>query len=70
LPIPRRAARAPGVHREGLAQQNPYAERFNGTMHDDPSPVVVAGCVGQYRTLRPHRGPGMMAPSVYAARLP
>jgi len=26
------------------------------------------GWVGQYDTLRPHRGPGMMTPSVYATR--
>jgi Integrase core domain len=30
--------------------------------------VVVAGCVEQYDTLRPHRGLGMMTPSAYAAR--
>lgn len=64
---------------KGSPQQNPYVERFNGTMRDEllngeefdsllEARVVIAGWVEQYNTLRPHRGLGMMTPSAYAAR--
>jgi len=58
---------------KGSPQQNPYVERFNGTMRDEllngeefesllEARVVIAGWVEQYNTLRPHRGLGMMTP--------
>jgi putative transposase len=64
---------------KGSPQQNPYVERFNGSMRDEllhgeefesllEARVVIAAWVEQYNTLRPHRGLGMMTPSAYAAR--
>jgi putative transposase len=63
---------------KGSPQQNPYVERFNGSMRDEllngeefhsllEARVVIAAWVEQYNTLRPHRGLGMMTPSAYAA---
>jgi putative transposase len=64
---------------KGSPQQNPYVERFNGTMRDEllngeefesliEARVVIGAWVGQYNDERPHRGLGMMTPSAYAAR--
>jgi len=63
---------------KGSPQQNPYVERFNGTMRDEllngeefdsllEARVLVANSIEQYNTLRPHRGLGMLTPSAYAA---
>jgi putative transposase len=63
---------------KGSPQQNPYVERFNGSMRDEllngeefdsllEARVMIAAWVEQYNTLRPHRGLGMMTPSAYAA---
>jgi putative transposase len=63
---------------KGSPQQNPYVERFNGTMRDEllngeefesllEARVVIAAWLEQYNTMRPHRGLGMMTPSAYAA---
>lgn len=63
---------------KGSPQQNPYVERFNGTMRDEllngeefesllEARVVISSWVEEYNTLRPHRGLGMMTPSAYAA---
>ena len=62
---------------KGNPQQNPYVERFNGTMRDEllngeefdnmlEAQVVIAGWRNEYNTLRPHRGLGMMTPSQFA----
>jgi putative transposase len=63
---------------KGSPQQNPFVERFNGTMRDEllngeefdtltEARVVIAAWVDEYNTLRPHRGLGMMTPSAFAA---
>lgn len=63
---------------KGSPQQNPFVERFNGSMRDEllngeefdsltEARVVIAAWVEQYNTLRPHRGLGMMTPSAFAA---
>lgn len=63
---------------KGSPQQNPFVERFNGTMRDEllngeefdsltEARVVIAAWVVEYNTLRPHRGLGMMTPSAFAA---
>jgi putative transposase len=65
--------------KKGNPQQNPYVERFNGTMRDEllngeefdnllEARVVIATWMEQYNTLRPHRGLGMMTPSQFAQR--
>ena len=62
---------------KGNPQQNPYVERFNGTMRDEllngeefdsllEARVVIASWMDQYNSLRPHRGLGMMTPSQFA----
>ena len=64
---------------KGSPQQNPFVERFNGSMRDEllngeefdnltEARVVIGAWVEEYNTLRPHRGLGMMTPSAYAAR--
>ena len=64
---------------KGSPQQNPFVERFNGTMRDEllngeefdsllEARVVVNDWVAEYNTLRPHRGLGMMTPAAFAAR--
>jgi putative transposase len=63
---------------KGSPEQNPFVERFNGTMRDEllngeefdslvEARVVIGAWVDQYNTLRPHRGLGMMTPSAFAA---
>jgi transposase InsO family protein len=63
---------------KGSPQQNPFVERFNGTMRDEllngeefdsvtEARVVIGAWVEQYNTLRPHRGLGMMTPRAFAA---
>jgi putative transposase len=63
---------------KGSPQQNPFVERFNGTMRDEllngeefdsltEARVVIGAWVEEYNTLRPHRGLGMMTPSAFAA---
>ncbi len=60
----------------GSPQQNPYVERFNGTMRDEllngehfDSPlearVMIANWVREYNTLRPHRGLGYKTPVAF-----
>lgn len=61
----------------GSPQQNPFVERFNGSMRDEllngeefdsllEAKVVVAEWVEQYNTARPHRGLGMLTPAAFA----
>jgi transposase InsO family protein len=63
---------------KGSPQQNPFVERFNGSMRDEllngeefdsltEARVVIRAWVEQYNTRRPHRGLGMMTPSAFAA---
>jgi transposase InsO family protein len=63
---------------KGSPQQNPFVERFNGTMRDEllngeefdsllEARVLIRTWVDEYNTLRPHRGLGMMTPSAFAA---
>jgi putative transposase len=64
---------------KGSPQQNPYVERFNGTMRDEllngedfdnllEARVLVDGWNAEYNTLRPHRGLGMLPPAAFARR--
>lgn len=61
----------------GAPQQNPFVERFNGTMRDEvlngetfhtllEARVVIAEWVIEYNERRPHRGLGMKAPLAFA----
>jgi len=63
---------------KGSPQQNPFVERFNGTMRDEllngeefdsllEARVLIDAWVDEYNTLRPHRGLGMMTPHQFAA---
>ena len=63
----------------GAPQQNPYVERFNGTMRDEllngeilhsvlEARVVVAEFVTTYNEIRPHRGLGMLTPQAFFER--
>ena len=63
----------------GSPQQNPYVERFNGTMRDEvlngelfgsvlEARVVIARFVTEYNELRPHRGLGMLTPMAFSER--
>lgn len=63
---------------KGSPQQNPFVERFNGSMRDEllngeefesllEARVVIAAWVDRYNSERPHRGLGMMTPLQYAA---
>ena len=63
---------------KGSPQQNPFVERFNGTMRDEllngeefdsllEARVVIANWIDRYNSERPHRGLGMMTPLQYAA---
>lgn len=63
---------------KGSPQQNPFVERFNGTMRDEllngeefgsvlEARVVISNWIVEYNTLRPHRGLGMMTPVAFAA---
>jgi transposase InsO family protein len=60
----------------GSPQQNPYVERFNGTMRDEllngehfDSPlearVMIAEWIREYNTRRPHRGLGYKTPVAF-----
>jgi len=62
---------------KGRPQQNPYVERFNGTMRNEllngeefdtllEARVMIQAWVVEYNTKRPHRGLGMMAPLAFA----
>ena len=62
---------------KGNPQQNPYVERFNGTMRDEllngeefdsllEARVMIGRWMKEYNDLRPHRGLGMMTPSQFA----
>jgi putative transposase len=64
---------------KGSPQQNPFVERFNGSMRDEllngeefhsllEARVVITAWVDEYNSERPHRGLGMMTPVAYAAR--
>jgi len=64
---------------KGSPQQNPFVERFNGTMRDEllngeefdtllEARVVIGGWVEEYNSLRPHRGLGMLTPRQFAAQ--
>lgn len=61
----------------GAPQQNPYVERFNGTMRDETlngelfhslleARVVIAEFVTEYNEIRPHRGLGMQTPMAFS----
>jgi transposase InsO family protein len=63
---------------KGSPQQNPFVERFNGSMRDEvlngeefdsllEARVAVSDWVERYNKERPHRGLGMMTPLQYAA---
>jgi transposase InsO family protein len=63
---------------KGSPQQNPFVERFNGTMRDEllngeefdsllEARVLINNWIDEYNTLRPHRGLGMMTPAAFAA---
>lgn len=63
----------------GAPQQNPYVERFNGTMRDEllngelfhsllEARVVIADFVITYNEVRPHRGLGMQTPRAFSER--
>ena len=73
--------RAQGVEpifiERGSPQQNPYVERFNGTMRDEKlsgeeflsvleARVVLQAWLEEYNSLRPHRGLGMRTPLQFA----
>jgi putative transposase len=69
----------PAFIEKGSPQQNPYVERFNGTMRDEKlngeefdsvleARVVIAAWVEEYNTRRPHRGLGMLTPRQFAER--
>jgi putative transposase len=62
---------------KGSPQQNPFVERFNGSMRDEflngeefesllEARVVIGNWIIEYNTLRPHHGLGMMTPSQFA----
>jgi putative transposase len=64
---------------KGSPQQNPFVERFNGTMRDEllngeefdsliEARVLIDAWVNEYNSLRPHRGLGMMTPNQFANR--
>ena len=69
----------PAFIEKGSPQQNPYVERFNGTMPDEvlrgedfdsvlEARVVLNAWVEEYNAHRPHRGLGMLTPRQFAAR--
>lgn len=64
---------------KGSPQQNPFVERFNGTMRDEllngeeftgllEARAVINDWLDEYNQRRPHRGLGMLTPSDYARR--
>jgi transposase InsO family protein len=69
----------PAFIEKGSPQQNPYVERFNGTMRDEvlrgedfdnvlEARVVLQAWVEEYNERRPHRGLGLLTPRQFAAR--
>ena len=65
---------------KGSPQQNPFVERFNGTMRDEvlngeefdsltEARVVIAEWLETYNRVRPHRGLGMMTPAAVRGEL-
>jgi putative transposase len=63
---------------KGSPQQNPFVERFNGSMRDETvageefdsvleARVVLEAWIEEYNSLRPHRGLGMRTPRQFAA---
>ena len=63
----------PAFIEKGSPQQNPFVERFNGTMRDEKlngeefhsvleARVVLGEWIREYNQLRPHRGLGMKTP--------
>jgi putative transposase len=63
---------------KGSPQQNPFVERFNGTMRDEllngeefdsitEARVVIDRWLEEYNERRPHRGLGMTTPLAFAA---
>lgn len=68
----------PAFIEKGSPQQNPFVERFNGTMRDEllngeefdtvvEAQVLVERWIDEYNKRRPHRGLGMLAPATFAA---
>lgn len=62
---------------KGSPQQNPYVERFNGTMRNEllngedfdsllEARVMIMAWVEEYNSMRPHRGLRMMTPLAFA----
>jgi putative transposase len=75
----RGVATATAFIEKGAPQQNPFVERFNGTMRDEllngeefenvlEARVLIAAWVEEYKSLRPHRGLGMLTPRQFAAQ--
>ena len=69
----------PAFIEKGSPQQNPFVERFNGTMRNEllngeqfdsllEARVMIAAWIEEYNTQRPHRGLGMMTPFEFANR--
>jgi transposase InsO family protein len=69
----------PAFIEKGSPQQNPFVERFNGTMRDEKlngeefdsvleARVVLGDWIREYNEVRPHRGLGMRTPLQYAAQ--
>jgi len=69
---------APAFIQKGSPQQNPFVERFNGTMRDEmlngeefdsvlEARIVIGDWIREYNQHRPHRGLGMKTPLQFAA---
>lgn len=67
----------PAFIEKASPQQNPFVERFNGTMRDEllngenidsipEARMLVNDWIRVYNTHRPHRGLGMMTPAAFA----
>jgi putative transposase len=67
----------PAFIEKGSPQQNPFVERFNGTMRDEllngerfdsvlEARMLVNAWIEVYNFTRPHRGLGMQAPAAFA----
>jgi len=72
--VARVAGRPAAFIEKGNPQQNPFVERFNGTLRDEllngeefdsllEARVVIDRWRQEYNSLRPHRGLGMMTPT-------
>lgn len=68
----------PAFIEKGSPQQNPFVERFNGSMRDErlngeefdsilEARVVLGEWIREYNEVRPHRGLGMKTPLQFAA---